>query len=115
EKMSIKAEYLSKTDLQTRVDWINNPKINSSMFFETPASLEKTSNWFLANLRNKNRVDFSFFDETGDLVAMGGFTGIDFVNSHAEFYVMVNPDLQGQGFGKRVSKWMFNYAFLKFN
>lgn len=113
--MLIKAKYLTESDLRIRVNWINNPKINVSMFFEIPASLEKTIHWFSTNVGNNKRVDFSFFDENEELVAMGGFTGIDYINSHAEFYVMVNPELQGKGYGKKVSKWMYNYFFLKYD
>src|SRR5690606_38900289 len=115
EKMKISAKYLAEEDLMTRVVWINDPRINNSMFFEIPATLQKTKDWFIANVGNKRRVDFSFFDDNRILIAMGGFTGIDATNCHAEFYVMVNPDMQGLGVGKRISKWMFNYAFLKFD
>lgn len=81
------------------------------MFFSLPATVENTLNWFEANAGSKLRVDFSFLDSDNQYLAMGGFTGISAEHSNAEFYVMVNPQLQGQGIGKRVSKWMYNYAF----
>ena len=44
---------------------------------------------------------------------MGGYTAINYDAGHSEFYIMVNPDMHGKGFGSKVSYWMYNYAFLK--
>lgn len=115
--MEIKAKRFSEADIAIRVDWINNPLVNQTMFFDLPASIENTKKWFEANVGNKNRIDFCFFDADGVCVAMGGFTSITEEHQNAEFYVMVDPSKQGQGIGKYVSRWMYNYAFsiLKLN
>lgn len=115
--MEIKAKRFSEADIAIRVDWINNPLIHEMMFFDVPASIENTEKWFNANISNKSRIDFSFFDDNNVCIAMGGFTGISKEHGNAEFYVMVNPILQGKGIGKKVSEWMYNYAFsvLKLN
>jgi len=110
----IKAREFSFEDIPTKVNWMNNPIINNSMFFELPATISKTETWF-KNKNNNTRVDFSFLNEQQEIVGMGGFTNIDKINSNAEYYIMVNPNLHGQGFGKKISLWMFNYAFLKLN
>ena len=107
----IKAKKFSAEDVQVRVSWINNTLINQSMFFELPATIEKTQKWCENIQANNSRIDFSFQDLDGTYLAMGGFTGISEEHKNAEFYVMVNPELQGQGIGKRVSQWMYNYAF----
>ncbi|WP_158210647.1 GNAT family N-acetyltransferase [Myroides phaeus] len=109
--MEIVPKRFSEQDIETRVDWINNPLINSTMFFEVPALVDKTLKWYQSNVDNINRIDFSFFNKKDECIAMGGFTGISKEHHHAEFYVMVNPILQGQGIGKKVSEWMYNYAF----
>lgn len=109
--MEIKAKKFSLEDVPTRVLWINNPLINKSMFFELPATIEKTEKWCDSTQSNTSRVDFSFVNSAGQYLAMGGFTGISTEHKNAEFYVMVNPELQGQGIGKQVSQWMYNYAF----
>src|SRR5690554_815283 len=114
EAMQITAREFSEIDIETRVNWINNPKINYNMFFEIPATVEKTLQWHRSNIGNKKRIDFTFRDEAGTPLAMGGFTGIDEANENAEFYVMVNPEMHGKGIGKKVSKWMFNYFFLRY-
>lgn len=111
----IKARHFSFEDIPTRVNWINNPKINTSMFFDLPATLARTEDWYSHKSVDK-RIDFSF-EDNGILIGMGGFTAIDIKNSNAEFYVMVSPNHHGLGLGRQISLWMFNYAFqgLKLN
>ena len=38
----MKIRRLQKEDLQTRVDWMNNPKVYSSMHFGIPVVMENT-------------------------------------------------------------------------
>ena len=111
--MEIKPRRFSFKDIPTRVDWINNPNINQTMFFDLPASVVNTEKWYESNKGNTNRIDFTFEDKEGKIIAMGGFTGISKEHRNAEFYVMVNPEMHGKGIGKIVSLWMYNYAFSK--
>lgn len=110
----IKARYFKREDIPTKVLWMNDSRINQQMFFKLPASVEETKVWFDNNIGNRNRVDFSFVLNSS-YVAMGGFTNIDYLAMHAEFYVMVNPEIHGKGIGSKVSIWMYNYAFAKLN
>ena len=104
------------TDISTRVDWINNPIINKTMFFELPATIEKTSNWYEMIKNNPNRMDITVIDVSDNtLCAMGGFNIINRKNSNAEFYLMVNPHLIGKGLGIKVTIWLNNYAFHALN
>lgn len=109
-------KHLSDKDIQTRVSWINNSNINTSMYFDLPATIEQTQKWYESNKNKKNRQDFTFF-EVDNIVAMGGLVSIDREANHAELYIMVNPDLHGQGWGKKSTKWLLFYAFehLKLN
>lgn len=113
--MKIIPKRFSEKDISKRVEWINNPSINKNMYFDLPASIEKTERWFSGNIDNKKRIDFSFFNTENELIAMGGYTAIDVIHNNAEFYVMVNPNMHGRGIGKKVSKWMYNYAFSSLN
>lgn len=109
--MEIVPKRFCKNDIPIRVNWINDSRINQTMFFDLPASIENTEKWYANNINSKSRIDFSFFNKDGDLIAMGGFTDISSIHKNAEFYVMVNPEMQGKGIGKQVSIWMYNYAF----
>ncbi|WP_271424714.1 GNAT family N-acetyltransferase [Aequorivita sinensis] len=107
-----KASYFQAKDIPVKVSWMNDIRINEHMYFSLPATEEATMKWFTENKDNVNRVDFTF-KENEKYIAMGGFTGINHQSGIAEFYVMVNPEMQGKGIGRKVSLWMYNYAFVK--
>lgn len=109
--MEIIPRLFTRNDIVERVNWINNPSINNNMYFDLPASVKNTERWFESNIGSDIRIDFSFFNSQGSIIAMGGYTSINYVHNNAEFYIMVNPEMHGRGIGKKVSKWMFNYAF----
>lgn len=102
----------SAEDINTRVEWINNPAINKSMYFELPATIEKTIKWYESNIGNAKRKDISFFNESS-LVAMGGLVSIDDKAHHAELYIMVNPESHGEGWGKKSTLWLLDHGFNK--
>lgn len=112
----MRVKNFSAEDIKTRVSWINNSSINTSMYFDLPATIEQTQKWHESNKTKTNRQDFTFF-KGNEIVAMGGLVSIDKQASHAELYIMVNPNLHGQGWGKKSTKWLLFYGFeyLKLN
>jgi len=106
----MKIRKLEQKDLTTRVDWMNNPKVYQSMHFDVPVLLENTERWFESVQKNPNRVDV-VFEEDGQLVAMGGLTGINRETDKAELYVFVNPELQTSGLGTKAVKLLCKYGF----
>lgn len=101
---------LNKDDLSTRVEWMNNPQIYSSMHYDVPVCLEKTNMWYEKNLFNDARVDL-VFEEEGQLLAMGGLTNIVRGVNKAEMYIFVNPNLQRSGVGTKATKLLCKYGF----
>lgn len=97
-------------DLETRVEWLNDERVNSTLNISLPVSLESTQAWFERNKENEKRIDFSF-EEDGILVAMGGYTDIDKEKGEAELYIFVDPDQKGKGIGFRSVSLMCDYAF----
>lgn len=110
--MILKVRFFSELDIQTRVNWINDQKINQNMSFDVPATYEKTLSWFKNNINNTQRVDFTFENQKNEIVAMGGLSPIDQKNCNGEYYLMINPDMLGRGIGTRASKWICNYGFI---
>lgn len=104
----------SLQDISVRVNWINNPLINNTMYFELPASVEKTEHWYHTNQNSSNRKDVSFFNNE-QLVAMGGLVSIDVMAHHAELYIMVDPTQHGQGWGKKATRWLLLFGFKHLN
>lgn len=102
---------ISEADLSERVKWMNNPVVYRTMHFTPPISIEKTIEWHKSNQSNNNRVDVVFEDKDGNLLAMGGLTGIDYSVRKAEFYIFVNPERQRQGIGTKATTLLCKYAF----
>lgn len=102
---------LQKEDLQTRVAWMNNPKVYSSMHFDIPVLMENTVRWFENNQGNDSRVDMAFVNEEGNVVAFGGITGINLALNKGELYVFVSPTAQAKGLGTEATRLLCEYAF----
>ena len=102
---------LQESDLKTRVMWMNDSSVYSSMGFIPPISLENTVHWYRSNLCNDKRLDCAFVNGDGDLLAMAGLTGIDYSCRKAELYLFVNPARQRQGLGKKACYLLCKYAF----
>lgn len=106
----MKIQALSANDLPTRVDWMNDTRVNATLNIKTPVSLASTQEWFERIKDNPSRRDFAF-TEDDKLVAMGGFTDIDDTVKKTELYIFVNPDMQGRGIGSRAVRLMCEYGF----
>lgn len=101
---------LERQDLYTRVVWMNNPKVYSTMHFEVPIHYDNTCKWFDNNLYNSKRVDLVCVKD-GQLIAMGGLTGICHEVGKAELYVFVNPEMQKSGMGTIATRLICKYGF----
>ncbi|MEE1259835.1 MAG: GNAT family protein [Paludibacteraceae bacterium] len=101
---------LEYDDLEKRVEWLNDERVNSTLNIALPVSLESTKAWFERNIDNDKRIDFSF-EEDGVIVAMGGYTDIDKEKGEAELYIFVDPGQKGKGIGFRSVRLMCDYAF----
>lgn len=110
----MKASKLSNKHLEERCNWLNHSNVYLHMNMQYPITLEETKKWHERALYNSSRFDFSF-EEKEKIVAMTGLTNIDTVNGLAEFYIMVNPEIQGQGYGKKSTEFTLNYAFVNYN
>lgn len=103
---------IQKEDLPTRVAWMNNPKVYSSMHFDVPILLENTIKWYENNLQKSNRLDITILDED-EIVAFGGYTSIDSKVGKAETYLFADPIKQHRGIGTRAKMLMCQYGFEK--
>ena len=106
----MKIRRLQKEDLQTRVEWMNNEKVYSSMHFSVPVVMENTVRWFENNIGNEKRADVAF-EEDGEIVAFGGLTGVDPTLKKAELYIFVNPNIQAKGYGTKATMLLCEYGF----
>lgn len=101
---------LQKEDLPTRVEWMNNPKIYSSMHFEVPILMARTLQWYESNLDNPNRFDVTVLEDDA-IVAFGGFTSINREIGKAETYLFADPIHLHKGIGTRAKRLICQYGF----
>ena len=101
---------LEKGDLETRVEWMNNPLIYSSMHFEVPIMMERTLQWYESNLTNDKRFDVTVLED-GEIVAFGGFTSINREIGKAETYLFASPFQLHKGIGTRAKKLICEFGF----
>lgn len=101
---------LQVCDLQTRVNWMNDERINATLNIQLPITLESTQAWFERIQSNDTRADLTFIED-GEIVAMGGFTNIDRSVNKAELYIFVHPDMKGRGIGTQSVRLMCEYGF----
>lgn len=101
---------LSYEDLKTRVEWMNNPLIYSSMHYEVPILLDKTIQWYEKNLTDDRRFDITVLEDD-EIVAFGGFTSINREVGKAETYLFADPFHLHKGVGTRAKKLICKFGF----
>lgn len=109
--MLLTADMISRDDLPARVNWINDPRVNEFMYFKLPVTLQGTLKWYEKVSRNYDRYDLVFRRQDGTPVGMSGITAINAAFHNGEFYIFINPDMQGLGAGKAITAWMLDYGF----
>lgn len=107
----MKIRRLQKSDLKTRVEWMNNPKVYNSMHFNIPVLMENTIQWFEKNQGNNQRADVTFINDDNEIMAFGGITGIKDGIQMGELYVFVAPTNQAKGIGTVATRLLCEYCF----
>lgn len=112
----LKLRPLSLSDLETRVQWMNDPRIYESMHFTPPITLEGTTKWFESIKENPSRMDF-VLEQDGEAMVMNGLTGRDPKINKMESYTMVNPNAKAKGLGTKslFSKSLYAFEIMKVN
>lgn len=110
----MKVEKISEEHIETRYHWLNNPEVYKHMNMLYPITLNETKKWFERTVENNTRIDL-VFKEGEEIVAMSGLTNLDLANGLVEFYIMVNPDLQRRGYGKKATIYTLNWAFCNYH
>jgi RimJ/RimL family protein N-acetyltransferase len=106
---------LEKTDLQARVNWVNDEEIRRTLMFDWPLSLSKTEKWFQNQLMDDTKRNFSIIDrETDRLIGMTGLIDISIRHSRAQFYLTIgDKDYWGKRIPDESIPLILEYAFLE--
>lgn len=103
---------LEEKDLATRVEWIQNPLVYSTMNLPPSITLEQTFDWYKRISLNEHRIDL-VLELNGEAVAMSGLIGEN--NKQGEIYTFTNPNLQGKGYGSICNYLVVYYGFKLIN
>lgn len=114
KETKMKVSKLDKKHLEERCNWLNHPDIYKHMNMQYPITLLETEKWFERIVSINSRIDL-VFETDQQIASMTGITNIDTTNGIGEFYIMVNPSLQGRGIGLATTEFTINYAFINFN
>lgn len=101
---------LQESDLSARVEWMNDPRVYSSMHYSVPVIMDRTIEWYKNIISNKKRSDVVFI-ENSEIVAFGGLTSITDKPRIAELYVFVNPSSQQKGIGTVATSLLCKWGF----
>ncbi|MBF0689111.1 MAG: GNAT family N-acetyltransferase [Cellulomonas sp.] len=90
---------LERSDLETRVAWLNDPTVRAGVSITFDANLPDTVAWFDRVQDDPCRYDWVHHDRAGLAVAMCGMTMDG--SGRAFYYLYVNPAAHGRGHGRR--------------
>jgi len=117
KKTDIHLRLFQKSDIDKKVKWINDPKVNEYLHYDLPLCPDRTLNWYNNIINAQNREDYVFeVNFKGRMVPVGliGLLDIDNKNKKAEFYI-VNGETkyQGQGIATHATTKFLKHVFLK--
>ena len=104
----IRLRRLALSDLETRVEWMNDAGTRAYMRIDGEITVESTRAWFERASVEPRRTDFVAVDLAGTRVAMAGLRAS--AEGTAEFYVFVGPRQRGLGYGREVSQLVLRWG-----
>lgn len=103
---------ITESDLQMKVDWINDPDINKYLHYEIPLCLDKTVAWFQRASKDNTRYDLIIETTGKEPIGLIGLTGINQRYQTAEFYIAIgNKNFWGKGIGTEATSLINDWAF----
>lgn len=115
----IHLRYFKKTDIELKVQWINDSDINKYLHYDLPLCPDRTLNWYQSILNNSSREDYIYELEENSIITPLGLIGlidIDRKNKKAEFYI-INGEKKywGKGFATKATRKFLQHVFLKYD
>ena len=113
----VKIRKFEFTDIEKKIEWINNPENNEYLHYDLPLEYEKTCKWFENIKDSKNRYD-AVIEYKGIPVGIVGLLNIDRKNEKCEEYITIgDTSLKRKGIATKALELICSYAFndLKLN
>lgn len=100
----------AESDIEKKIEWINNPNNNRFLHYDIPLSYDKTLAWF-NNKDNSTRLD-CVIEYDGVPVGLIGLLNLKDPHNKAEFYISIGEtDFKHKGIAYAATKLMLSYAF----
>lgn len=112
----VKIREFTKSDIEKKIEWINDPNNNQFLHYDIPLEYGKTLNWFI-NKNNEVRLD-CVIEYDNVPVGLIGLVNIDKNNRKAEYYITIGEqNYKRKGIAFDASNQLLNYVFteLKLN
>jgi|SRR5699024_2017958 len=105
---------MEKRDVKYKVEWVNDPKVRRTLFFQDISELG-TEQWLIKVSSDNSRNDFVICEGENDIpIGFASVVNIDFKNSSAETYICIgNQNYWGKGYGTEVKEVLLEYIFLE--
>lgn len=99
-----------ESDIEKKIEWINNPENNTYLHYDIPLEYEKTLAWF-RNKNNQIRMD-CVIEYEGLPVGLIGLLAMDRANKKVEIYLsMGETQYKGKGIATKAVRILTKYAF----
>lgn len=107
--MIVNIREFSYSDINKKLEWINNPSNNKYLHYDLPLEYDKTVKWF--NNLSSNRYD-CVIEVNNIPVGLIGLLSIDDKRKNAEYYIsMGETSYKGKGVGYKATKLILDYGF----
>ena len=113
EKFVLRA--LEEQDVERLRGWRNHPELFGSHFSSFPVSEIAQKRWYEARGADPSNVIFIIDNEERIPVGYTILKDLDHKNRHAEIGLHLDPDFQGQGYGKDAFKTLIRFCFHELN
>lgn len=106
--MKIKIRKFGFNDIENKVKWINDDKINKYLHYDLPLEVEKTRIWFENNKDNTNRYDGVIL---ADDIPAGLIGLLNIEEEKAEYYIALGEEKYfGKNIANEATKLILDYA-----
>lgn len=111
EHNKITLRTFEESDINNKINWINNSNNNEFLHYDLPLSHSKTLEWY-KNKNNTLRLDY-VIQYNNIPVGLIGLLNLDYINSKAEFYIsMGKSEFKQKGIATKACHLLIDYAFM---
>lgn len=114
KNMQISIRKFNETDIEKKIEWINDPRNNRFLHYDLPLDYEKTLNWYYKIKERDDRFD-GVIEVDSVPVGLIGLLCIDSSKLSAEFYIALGEqDFKGKGVATKASALLLEKAFKEY-